>query len=95
MAPIYLTAAEFGSVLNLENSENDYHRLEMQVSDVATNFTANVQLAFLKQYVRAIRLHRKSSPRVRPTRGRVLMNWRARCISTRSGRFSCYSIASS
>ena len=49
MAPIYLTAAEFGSVLNLENSENDYHRLEMQVSDVATNFTANVQLDFLKQ----------------------------------------------
>ena len=49
MAPIYLTAAEFGSVLNLENSEKDYHRLEMQVSDVATNFAANVQLDFLKQ----------------------------------------------
>ena len=54
-------AEEFDPVLNQENNDNDYHRLETLVSDVPLNFEANVQLDFPKQYVRFIRLRRKSS----------------------------------
>ena len=54
-------AEEFDPVLNLENNDNDYHRLETLVSDVPLNFAANVQLGFPKQYVRFIRLRRKPS----------------------------------
>lgn len=54
-------AEEFDPVLNLENNDNDYHRLEKLVADVPLNFDANVQLEFPKQYVRFIRLQRKPS----------------------------------
>ena len=54
-------AEEFDPVLNQENNDNDYHRLETLVSDVPLNFDANVQLEFPKQYVRFIRLQRKTS----------------------------------
>lgn len=54
-------AEEFDPVLNQENNDNDYHRLETLVSDVPLNFDANVQLEFPKQYVRFIRLQRKAS----------------------------------
>ena len=54
-------AEEFDPVLNLENNDNDYHRLETLVSDVPLNFAANVQLGFPKQYVRFIRLRSKPS----------------------------------
>ena len=54
-------AEEFDPVLNRENNDNDYHRLEKLVADVPLNFDANVQLEFPKQYVRFIRLQRKPS----------------------------------
>lgn len=54
-------AEEFDPVLNLENNDNDYHRLEKLVADVPLNFDANIQLEFPKQYVRFIRLQRKPS----------------------------------
>ena len=54
-------AEEFDPVLNRENNDNDYHRLERLVADVPLNFDANVQLEFPKQYVRFIRLQRKPS----------------------------------
>ena len=54
-------AEEFDPVLNLENNDNDYHRLERLVADVPLNFEANVQLEFPKQYVRFIRLRRNPS----------------------------------
>lgn len=54
-------AEEFDPVLKSENNDSDYHRLETLVSDVPLNFDANVQLEFPKQYVRFIRLQRKSS----------------------------------
>ncbi len=54
-------AEEFDPVLNQENGDNDYNRLETLVADVPLNFDANVQLSFPKQYVRFIRLQRKPS----------------------------------
>ena len=54
-------AEEFDPVLNLENNDNDYHRLETLIADVPLNFDANVQLEFPKQYVRFIRLRRNPS----------------------------------
>ena len=52
---------EFDPVLNQENGDGDYHRLEHLVADFPLNYEANVQLEFPKQYVRFIRLQRKPS----------------------------------
>jgi hypothetical protein len=52
---------EFDPVLNLENGDGDYHRLNHLVADFPLNYEANVQLDFPKQYVRFIRLQRKPS----------------------------------
>jgi hypothetical protein len=54
-------AEEFDAVLNQENGDNDYHRLEKLVADVPLNFEAHVKIDFPKQYVRFIRLQRKPS----------------------------------
>ncbi|MFT7695782.1 MAG: hypothetical protein ACI8P2_004417, partial [Candidatus Latescibacterota bacterium] len=54
-------AREFDPVLDLENNDNDYHRLETLVADVQQNFASDVRMHFPAQYVRYIRYKRNQS----------------------------------
>ena len=54
-------AEEFDPVLNLENNDNDYHRLERLIADVQQNFASDIQIEFPSQYVRYIRFKRNQS----------------------------------
>lgn len=54
-------AAETDPVLNLEDNDNDYHRLETLVAELPINFERDLKLDFPKQYVRFIRFKRNQS----------------------------------
>jgi len=54
-------ARDFDPVLDLENNDNDYHRLETLVADVQQNFSNDVRVNFPAQYVRYIRYRRNQS----------------------------------
>jgi hypothetical protein len=54
-------ARDFDPVLDLENNDSDYHRLETLVADVQQNFANDVQVDFPAQYVRYIRYKRNES----------------------------------
>ena len=54
-------ARDFDPVLDLENNDDDYHRLETLVADVQQNFSNDVRLNFPTQYVRYIRYRRNQS----------------------------------
>jgi len=52
---------ESDPVLNLENTDSDYHRLENVVANVQQNFSADIEVSFPPQYVRYIRYKRNQS----------------------------------
>lgn len=54
-------SAETDPVLNKEQGDNDYHRLQTLVADIPQNFDKNVKLDFPKQYVRFMRFKRNVS----------------------------------
>lgn len=54
-------SAETDAVLNKEQGDSDYHRLETLIADIPQNFDKDVKLDFPKQYVRFMRFKRKPS----------------------------------